>query len=442
MRPRKQNSSVSSTAASASSRAVKTPCSTVCEIPSFRRSYFYTGKLLTESDLTREQRYTIDKLRLHYTALHGWGVVCGLMVRPHPQCADRFVVTAGFAVDDCGREIRLLKDCVVKFPTPPQPVPDPCEPQPDSCDEKTGSSAVEPEDQTYYVCIRYNECQEDFMPVLFSDCCGTPNQPNVVSECAAIDLLTEPPGNLQEIEHRKHLSHDEHCRTLLEHIPEECRPIGSGGCIPLAVIRRYVYDDLLTDEMIENAIRPLAPSVPRIESLVRCILEHLPEQRTTHLTHISRIHWEHDREYRPHEFLNEFVGTLEAPKGFVIEFDGQVHHHGLNNRTFQAMIVRHPPQSNEPLRPEIAPARVTRSDDGRHCTLHMEIEYARHHLQDQNFDVIITLQCDKVIDERGVPVDGNLLAELREGEEEYMVRYPTGNGIPGGLFESWIRVRR
>jgi hypothetical protein len=441
MRPGKQNSSGTSTAASASSGAVKTASSTACEIPAFRRSYFYTGKLLTEHDLTREQRYAIDKLRLHYTALHGWGVVCGLMVKPHPQCVDRFVVTAGFAVDDCGREIRLLKDCVVMFPPPPPTVPDPCESELESCDEKEISSAAEPEGQTYYVCIHYNECQEDFMPVLFADCCGTSNQPNFVSECAAIDLLTEPPGSLREIEHRSHSSHDENCRALLEHIPEKCPPTGSGRCIPLAVIRSYVYGDLLTDEMIHNAIRPLIPSVPRLDSLVRCIMEHLPEHRTK-LTHIAQIHWEHDREYRPQDFLHELVGTHEAPKGFAIEFDGQVHHHGLNNRTFQATIVRHPPQSNEPLQSEIAPARVNLSEDGRRCTLHIEIEYARHHLQEQNFDVIITLQCDKVLDEEGVPVDGNLLAGFREGGEEYMLRYPTGNGIPGGLFESWIRVRR
>lgn len=441
MRTSKQSSSGTSTAASASSGAVKTTSSAACEIPSFRRSNFYTGKLLTEHDLTREQRYAIDKLRLHYTALHGWGVACGLMVRPHQQCADRLVVTAGFAVDDCGREIRLLKDCTVMFPTPPQPVPNPCEPDDESCNEKADSPSEKLESQTYYVCIRYNECKEDFMPVLFADCCGTSKQPNIVSECAAIELLTEAPASLSEIKHRKHAGQNENCRALLEHIPEICTPTGSGLCIPLAVIRRYTYGDLLTDEMIDNAIRPVIPSLPRLESLVHCIMEHLPEHKTK-LTHISRIDWEHDREYRPQDFLRDFVGTHEAPKGFAIEFDGRVHHHGLNNRTFQATVVRHPPQSNEPLRSEIAPTRIILSEEGRRCTLHIESEYARHHLQDQNFDVIITLQCDKVIDEKGVPVDGNLLAELREGEEEYMLRYPTGNGIPGGLFESWIRVRR
>jgi hypothetical protein len=37
-----------------------------CDIPGFCRSYFYTGKLLTEGDLNRDQRYLIDKFRLHH----------------------------------------------------------------------------------------------------------------------------------------------------------------------------------------------------------------------------------------------------------------------------------------------------------------------------------------------------------------------------------------
>lgn len=217
-----RNQSTSGTAASAPGAAnsvAATPCSP-CEIPEFCRSYFYTGKLLTEGDLNREQRYMIDKLRLHYVALHGWGVACGLMVRPHHQCPDRFVVTPGLAVDDCGREIRLVKGCVIEFPPPPAPVPEPRPPDPRDAEEQ----APQPESnrQTYYVCIRYNECQEDLKPVVFADCCGSSKQPNRVCECATIELLTEPPECLQHIqEHRRERGkHD--CHELCRQIPDKC----------------------------------------------------------------------------------------------------------------------------------------------------------------------------------------------------------------------------
>ena len=135
--------------------------------------------------------------------------------------------------------------------------------------------------------------------------------------------------------------------------------------------------------------------------------------------------------------------THDSPRGFEIEFDGRVQSKGLNNRTFQALIVREPGEPHEARHLELAPARVVRSDDGHRCTLHIDHEFARHHLHDHSFDLYISLRCDKVIDERGLAVDGDLLATRLEDEErEYVIKYPTGNGIPGGLFESWIRVRR
>src|SRR6516162_9096504 len=79
-----------------------------CDIPAFCRNYNYRGKLLTEREFIDEQRYFVDKMRLHALALHGWGVVCGLQVKPHPYCPEqRLVVEEGLAIDACGREIRV-----------------------------------------------------------------------------------------------------------------------------------------------------------------------------------------------------------------------------------------------------------------------------------------------------------------------------------------------
>jgi len=417
-----------------------------CDIPPFCRSYFYTGKLLTEGDLTREQQYSRDKLRLHYVGLHGWGVVCGLMARPHPDCPDRFVIEPGFAVDDCGREIRLVKECVVFFPKPPAPPPEPCPPDYDRDEEEEEERERRRRERchTYYVCIRYDECKEDFMPVVFDDCCSSSPKPNRVCECAVVELSETRPECLEEIEKRRHHG-PETCHEIWEHLPGHCPHTGRVCCIPLAVIRDYEYGEPLTEGMIDNAIRPILPTAQRLEHLIQCVMERLPKA-PLRLTRITHINWVHDEEYRPQDFLHDFVGTHDAPQGFAIEFDGRVHHKGLNNRTFQAMIVRDSPEGHEGRRVEIAPARIHRSEDGQRCTLHIDHDYARHHLHECNFDVLITLRCDKVIDERGIPVDGDLLATLVEDQDDqdrdYILRYPTGNGVPGGLFESWIRVRK
>jgi hypothetical protein len=63
-----------------------------CDIPPFSRNNYFTGKLLTARDFTAEQQYSADKLRLHQIALHGWGVVCGLKVKPHPHCPELRIV--------------------------------------------------------------------------------------------------------------------------------------------------------------------------------------------------------------------------------------------------------------------------------------------------------------------------------------------------------------
>lgn len=422
-----------------------------CDIPGFCRSYFYTGKLLTEGDLNRDQRYLIDKLRLHHIALHGWGVVCGLMVRPHPECPDRFIVTPGLAIDDCGREIRLVKECVTLFPKPVKPPIDPCPPEPcdDDEDDEHGNRHEHDHDhdhehhhaQTYYVCIRFNECQEDFMPVVFDDCCGSTKQPNRVCECATVELLLEPPECLKEI-HERCGCHQENCHKMWEHLPEHCPPTGRVCRVPLAIIREYTYCEPLHEHMIDNSIRPVLHSTERLAQLIHCVIDKLPHLERR-LTHITRYNWDHDGEYAPGEFLREFVGTHENPRGLEVEFDSRIQPKGLNNRTFQATIVREPHGPHEPRQLQIAPARVVRSEDGLRCTLHIDHEFARNHLHEHSFDLYISLRCDKVIDERGLAVDGDLLAtRLEDQDRDYVIKHPTGNGIPGGLFESWIRVRK
>lgn len=60
------------------------------------RPRFFAGQILTEADLNRLEQYVIDKNRLHNRYLHGWGVVCGLVVSCNP-CSDRVNVSAGYA---------------------------------------------------------------------------------------------------------------------------------------------------------------------------------------------------------------------------------------------------------------------------------------------------------------------------------------------------------
>ena len=52
------------------------------EMFSMERVRYFTRQLITPDDLTLEQEYFRNKLRRHNRFLHGWGVVCGCIVRP------------------------------------------------------------------------------------------------------------------------------------------------------------------------------------------------------------------------------------------------------------------------------------------------------------------------------------------------------------------------
>ncbi len=66
------------------------------------RVRFFDGQLLTATDFEAEQRYHLERRRLHNRMLHGFGVVDGLGV----SVADgTVIVSPGFALDRRGNEI-------------------------------------------------------------------------------------------------------------------------------------------------------------------------------------------------------------------------------------------------------------------------------------------------------------------------------------------------
>lgn len=85
--------------------AHKAPPEVCCDLTCFERPRFFCGQLLTDVELKDDQRYGIDKHRLHNRLLHGAGVVCGLRVQCHPECDGRVIISPGYAIDCCGNDI-------------------------------------------------------------------------------------------------------------------------------------------------------------------------------------------------------------------------------------------------------------------------------------------------------------------------------------------------
>jgi hypothetical protein len=61
------------------------------------RVRFFDGQLLTAADFEAEQKYHLEKRRLHNRMLHGFGVVDGLRVSVAGGTDATVVVSPGFA---------------------------------------------------------------------------------------------------------------------------------------------------------------------------------------------------------------------------------------------------------------------------------------------------------------------------------------------------------
>jgi hypothetical protein len=143
----------------------------------FERPNYFCGHLLTDADLTLQQRYFREKARLYHRTLDGHGIVCGLRLTCDHDCSGKVLVSRGYAIDNCGNDLIVAEQMPVdvvslltqKGLIPQEAGPDPCRPEhvKSECDFQ----------QCFYVTISYQEEETDFAAPLVSGC-----QP-MVSEC-------------------------------------------------------------------------------------------------------------------------------------------------------------------------------------------------------------------------------------------------------------------
>lgn len=165
-----------------------------CDVRQMARNHYFTGKLLVERDFVDEQNYFIGKDRRHNKYLHGWGTVCGLKVKQHPNptCRSQYVlVEPGVAVDCCGREILVESEATLDFRAL-------------FLEEwrRLHGPAADPDDAEHVlqICLRYAECPTEEVPALFDDCnCDeTGSQPNRILETFEFGLRLDPEPEPEE----------------------------------------------------------------------------------------------------------------------------------------------------------------------------------------------------------------------------------------------------
>jgi hypothetical protein len=189
------NSTYSSTTAEAQSCHWPPPWSLQCRLMTFERPNYFCGHLLTDTDLTLQQRYFREKTRLYHRTLDGFGIVCGLRLTCDHNCSGKVLVSRGYAIDNCGNDLILAEQTsidvvsrlVEKGLILQEPVPDPCKPE--------GVKSECHFQQCFYVTIRYQEEQTDFAAPLVTGCQPTISEcePTRVNETVVFDVVDRLP---------------------------------------------------------------------------------------------------------------------------------------------------------------------------------------------------------------------------------------------------------
>jgi hypothetical protein len=376
-------------------------CTEGCGHVAVERNRYFTGKSMMARDFRADQDYFLSHHRLHNRLMHGWGIVCGLNVvrHPNPDCARRWVVIrGGIAIDCCGRELVMAKDRAFELPLPSE----------DESEESYADTG-----RPFVLCLHYAEQEIEPVPLLYDDCNGEtrPLVPNRVREepCVEVRYLDE----LDDLCWRApETGMDTPCREDCDdEIPS--KGLGCiepycpcGRCVPLALIEQDEEQGFTIDLRGRRELPP-------------------PGE---YLTHVVGTNWPHGGELSLAE-LEDRDGRLEVRfDRRLLEADREAT--GISEHTFVVQYVNVqrdleflPP---DPSRPPCV------SDDG--CTAVFTIDpnvlgsYGRGTIAGSA--LYVKLRCDFLLDCHGNPVSGKHLSG----------RLPSGDGTPGGIFESWFRV--
>lgn len=128
------------------------------------RLRYFPRQLLTADEMRAEQEYLLEKQRRHNRFLHGWGVVCGLIVQANPS-AGALVLTIcpGYALSPCGNEIFVPEPVTFDLMATLQQLAQPACANP-------GLSATAASAKPLHIMIRYAECQTRPLRTLPAGC--------------------------------------------------------------------------------------------------------------------------------------------------------------------------------------------------------------------------------------------------------------------------------
>ena len=199
----------------------------LCQHGHPERNNFYFGKFMTARDFTDEQSYMNEKRWLVNRLGMGWGVLCGLKVRPHAHDKRKVTVEPGVAIDPYGHEILVCREETVDLVMGQ-----------DGCPPEEREAGRPPRSYLYYVSVKYEECGVNPSPIMIDSCDGYKEECvyNRTREGYRFIVSREKPASTDERRRE--------CETGCHRLLQDPSPAVSGGCperpecegVPLAAI--------------------------------------------------------------------------------------------------------------------------------------------------------------------------------------------------------------
>jgi hypothetical protein len=187
-----------------------------CNLVCFDRPNYFCGHLLTDADLTLQQKYVVEKNKLYHRTMDGYGIVCGLKLTCDCDCQGNILIHDGFAIDDCGNDLVVCE--TTRFPvidtlkSKGLLVYD--EPE-DECKPERRESRC-PIKQCFYITICYSETESDYETPFQSSCTSGPKQcmPTRIHEGVHFDVTHTLPHRhsyLDDLEERLRYCFEIYC---------------------------------------------------------------------------------------------------------------------------------------------------------------------------------------------------------------------------------------
>jgi hypothetical protein len=457
------------------------------EFPELRRLNYFFGQMLNVQDFQTEQNFFREKLKLHNRCLHGYGVVCGLSVEPVPvpkECDEKQEAEE--------RELwEQLEKLLAEKAAPPAVAPAAAPAGADAAPAPAAPGAPADLDAQIETLRRQlgdfyrAHCKEEPHTCVRIDCglaLDCHGNELIVRRPIPVDLVQWlSPADYQRVKHGAHELYISICHC--EQAADPVRPVMQGPCGASPECKygkwqegvRVVVsvDPPAADTRCGTCCEP-CPDCCLLLARIDCFFPG-HELREGHIhngarrplgvytpTTITGVSWRLGHHYTQ-EQAKHLMGTHDR---------GEYRGKGLEVRFSRPVLA-------STIHPGVMDTWVIEGGRGRACNIYnktgMLVDKPKDGLVDRIFyrditdetlqpgdRVLVILRTDFILDQCCRPVDGENTGGRVPLLEEYAERYglyprdhdeeccvppkgygpwTSGNGTPGGTFESWFFIR-